>query len=291
MNHNGFIEGAKKGRRRAFTLIELLVVIAVIAILAGLLLPALSGAKAAAKSIKCQSNLRQLGLGLAIYVSDHFRYPSGHLEEPGPFKLLKTNEWSYVLEQYVRQNWTNSLYNCPTFSPRGYLRLTDRVTYIPFLLGQSGATWGSYGYNRDGVSPFTEGQYGMIRDERFLGLDKIPEWRVRMPAEMVAIGDGFIRSRYRDAKGALAQEIAPNISQNGLIELTNGGPMSPDAEHVQQVQAYHEKMIRQRHRGKLNVTFCDGHVESIHYRKLCLENTDQTRRRWNNDNEPHHDAW
>ena len=59
---------------RAFTLIELLVVIAIIALLIGILLPALSSARNSARTAICQSNLRQLGIGVRTLYDKLKRY-------------------------------------------------------------------------------------------------------------------------------------------------------------------------------------------------------------------------
>ncbi len=153
--------------RRAFTLVELLVVIAIIAILAALLLPALSMGRGQAQSAACKNHLRQIGLAMTMYVSDYGRYPP--LTEKGSPQNCFDKFYPYY-----SLHWTNLAWNCPT-----YLANNGRV----YSFGTNGLGFASYSYN----------WIGTANPSQSLGLGfrtiftREPE--VAAPSQMYAVAD------------------------------------------------------------------------------------------------------
>jgi prepilin-type N-terminal cleavage/methylation domain-containing protein len=135
---------------RRFTLIELLVVIAIIAILAAMLLPALSRSRETSRRTVCKNNLHQLSLGIFQYAGDN----DGMLVSPGDGLRLYTIVWdqAVALRDYGLAVYNTdvenagTLYNCPSASkaPRGYrawpsddLFLMDKYAIYTYLETQA----------------------------------------------------------------------------------------------------------------------------------------------------------
>jgi prepilin-type N-terminal cleavage/methylation domain-containing protein/prepilin-type processing-associated H-X9-DG protein len=128
-----------KSPKRGFTLIELLVVIAVIAILAAVLLPALSTAKARGWSIRCLANLKQIGVAAHMYTEDHENFL--------PVTAHQGNSWVASLKYYVINT---EIYRCP--KDKNQIRPYSYAINDFLLPPPPGSSWTNF--NRIDAIPF-----------------------------------------------------------------------------------------------------------------------------------------
>lgn len=250
MNGNGQIIRAGLGaesfemrfRRSAFTLIELLVVIAIIAILAAMLLPALSGAKQRALAINCMNNNKQLGLAWIMYSGDNNE------------RLVSNNDWARLGDPTV-PSWE---YGIMTWSP------SPDNTNVAGLTDENNALLGTYTAKAARI-------YWCPADIYLSNQQRPKGWahRVRSVAMNGAIGDGkkydfgfnptfwwARKSSDLNAPGPseswVFSDEHPDSIDDGTLYI-NAGATNGTGQFTELPSSLHN--------GACGVSFADGHAE------------------------------
>ncbi len=250
--------------KRAFTLIELLVVIAIIAVLASLLLPTLSRAKAAARRAHCTSNLHQVGIAFSIYVSDHGFYPNNDLA----LRNIMLGDTESRLQAIYDSNGVMSQASLEAYED----------AHRPFMCPGLGG-WNWYGWNEYGSG----GAQRLVAKLPVLGLGIwLPEVR---PATIMSL----IGPRRESEVVTPSDMIAFGDIDWPPVEMITTGWGSPQ-EQVSLSGPFSPQFVFEYHQTGANVAFCDGHVEFGSRRHFDTKQ-DNVRRRWNTDNEPHSEYW
>jgi prepilin-type N-terminal cleavage/methylation domain-containing protein/prepilin-type processing-associated H-X9-DG protein len=234
---------------RAFTLVELLVVIAIIAILAAMLLPALSAAKAKAKSIHCVSNQKQVGLATKLYMDDNSGMILPLWIASGASGFVPNNPAAFSIQSPLYW-WADKLRVDGYGAEKG-------VMDCPAL-----------------VDPATKASGGLYSSIRSLGIGmNFPEygWTANTP--------GGPQHPYSKAKENQVTQPSQSVVYADAAEISN--PSEANADNWKEVPATGSIFFRvpsdlnngeyakgdarsvPRHNGRVNASFFDGHITAV----------------------------
>ena len=210
-------------KESGFTLIELLVVIAIIALLAAILFPVFARARENARRATCQSNMKQLGLGILQYVQDNDeRFPAWARSLNNPLGNSSDIWWSMQILPYVK---STQVYVCPSNTTQTY---------------DTGANNNhiSNDYTPNFYADISTGNVGAIRGN----------------------GNGYGVFGDTGSTGILSSVIASSANTISLCEQAHGDVFLPPSGYDLSSTAYH---LFNSHLQTGNYLFADGHVKAL----------------------------
>ena len=252
-------------RLSAFTLIELLVVIAIIAILAAILFPVFAQARAKARATACLSNTKQIGLALLAYSQDYDEQmvrgwygPNGYQESRSALSGQPVRyKWMDAVQPFVKNN---DLFKCPDV-PRG-IGSDQRGRYVQYdQLGTATDTnstdnryYGSYAINSAYWGDGNRSKKG-VANEVSLAV-------VQSPATTIWVADG----------SGCYQISWPDTGADPVTVQTDGD-VSYLCWNGHDIHDKVEGAIVDRHQGRTNVIYCDGHSKNLQLTTLLADRT------------------